>query len=238
MQEIINILKKSSPAFIICVVILYFMKFYAEQRLGGLSGRIEEIAKTSLEIKKELRGEERSGLVDFRVAVEKWQDFLLTAPIDFTMMPPSEAKISSLYEKDKELFLDVKIAIIKASIYLRDEALEKQLMDTVLRIRRSYYPLINESLLPLIDIQSKLAPFEFKLKKFQESGFKDMTFAPTVKDAVEQAKLQAMMTQETSKFSEKYLQQYQKIAEQMDDLKEAINRYIYRPVEQAAVDKD
>ncbi len=238
MREIIELFKKSSPILIILVIIAYFLKFSVEKKIEGVIGRVEEIAKTSLEIKKEIRGEERAQLVNLRVAIEKWEDFLLTGLFDYTMMPSPDAKVSALYKEDKKLFLDVKIAIVKTCIYLRDEELEKQLIGMVLNIRKSYYPLIFESLPTLIDIQTKLAPIEYKLNKFRESNFQDMTYAPTQKDREENLRLQTMMTEETKKFSEKYLQLQPDIAEQMKKLKEVINDYIYRPIHKAAIDKE
>jgi len=216
----------------------YFLKFSIEKKIEAVIGRVEEIAKTSLEVKKEIRGEERTQLVDLRVAIEKWEDFLLTGLFDYTMMASPDAKVSALYEEDKKLFLDVKVAVVKASIYLRNEELEKRLIDMLLKIRKSYYPLIFESLPPLIDIQAKLAPIEYKLNKFRESNFQDMAYAPTQKDQEENQRLQTMMTEEIKKFSEKYLKLQPGIIEQMTKLKEITNSYIYRPIHQAAIDKE
>jgi hypothetical protein len=222
---------------VVTAVALYFIKVFLDKRLEGLAGRLEEIAKTSLEVKKDLRGEERSELVAFRVAVEKWENFLQTLLFDFSMLPPSKAQIEPLYSEDKELFLNVKIAVVKVGIYLRDEQLEQRLMAAVLHLRNTYYPLINEPLSRLIDLQSRLLPIEAKMTAFEKSGLSDMSVAPTERDREENAAIQAAMTEEMRHFSENLLGEYRSIAEQLVALKEAINQYIYRPIHEAAIDR-
>jgi len=238
MEEILKLLEESSPILVILAVFAYFAKDFIEKRLEGFVGRVEEIAKTSLEVKKELRGEERGELVAFRVAVEKWEYFLQMAVGDFTMVDPSKAQVTTLYEEDKELFLDVRIAVVKVSTYLRNRELEQQLMSSILKIRNVYYPLISEAMPKLIDLQAQLRLIENKLNAFQQSGMKDLACAPDQKDLEEHIRLQSMMTAEVGRFSETFLGQYRGIAEQMSELKESINYYIYRPIKESAIDKE
>jgi len=238
MKDILEIFKETSPVLIIFVVLAYFLKGFIEKRVEGLASKFDDIAKISLDLKKDLRGEERGELVTFRVAVEKWEYLLQTVLFDFTMVSPSKAKVAPLYEEEKNLFLDVKIGIVKASIYLRNKDLELQLMAAIERIRKIYYPLINEALPRLIDLQAKLIPLENKLNQFEQSGMQDMSFAPTEKDREEHLKLQRLMTDEMRTFSEKFLKEYKSIADQMYDLKEAINHYIYRSIEHTAINEN
>jgi hypothetical protein len=237
-QDILTLLHDSSPILVFIAVLAYFLKVYLEKLLEGIAGRVEEIAKTSLEVKRGIREEERRELVDLRVAVEKWEYFLQTVAFDFSMSAPADAKIPPLYEKDKEHFLDVKIAIIKASTYLRDKDLEQQLMSAIINIRNTYYPIINETLPKLIDLQTKLTPIQNKLEKFKKSSMHDMSFAPNQEDQEENLRLQTMMTAELNSFSQKFLEQYPTIAKQMYELKESINKYIYRPMQHTEIDKD
>ena len=111
-------------------------------------------------------------------------------------------------------------------------------MSAILKIRNTYYPLIGQHMPALIDLQTKLIVFETKLNKFQQSGMVDMTFAPTNEDREEHLRLETLMTGETNKFAEDFLQQYRSIAEQMSDLKDAINFYIYRPIKDTDIDRD
>ena len=46
------------------------------------------------------------------------------------------------------------------------------------------------------------------------------------------------MTAEMSKFSESLLKEYRSIAEQLNELKDEINKYIYRPIQHADLDKE
>ena len=238
MSELLKLFKDASPTMIIIVIAAFFLKVYIEKRVEGITSRIDEINKTSLEVKRELRGEERGELVAFRVAVERWEDFLQNTICNCSISKPSEMNIKVLYEKDRDLFLDVKIAIVKSCTYLRDRELEQQLMNAVLKIRKNYYPIINESLPRIIDIQSQLLFYENKLTMFQKSGMKDMTFAPTEQDREENKKLQEALTEELQKFAGQSIEQYRIIAEQMYDLKELMNDYIYRPIKDCAVNKE
>jgi hypothetical protein len=241
-KEVFDLLHESLQSLlgfaVLCLAVLgYFLKVYAEKRLEGLAERIEEIAKTSLEIKKDMRTEERGELVDFRVSVEKWQYFLETAVFDFTVKSPSEAKVADLYDEDKKLFLAVRIATVKACIYLQSKELEQELMTTIIKIRQICYPLINKTLPKLIDAQAQLRPIEDKLSRFVQSGGQDMSSAPTKEDRDENLRVQTMATEEIRKFSEDLIAQYRVIAMELNGLKEMMNQYIYRPLTKAEIDK-
>jgi hypothetical protein len=206
--------------------------------LEGLAGRVEEIAKKSLEVKSSLRGEERNELILFRVALEKWEDFLQSALFDFAMAAPSEAEVNSLREKDRQFFLDVKIAVVRACTYLRDKELEQRLMQSVLSIRKLYYPINNDTLPRLINLQAQLIPLEAKLSAFQKSDMTNMAFAPTEHDRDEHLKLQKLITDELKKSQDDLVARYRPVAEHMAELKEAVNQYIYRPIRRSAIDKE
>lgn len=219
-------------------IIGYLIKSYVDKAFDRINKTAEQLRTTSLAMKGELRREERSELVTFRVAVEKWQNFLETSVFDFAMAAPAKADVAELYKSDKELFLDVKVAVVKASTYLRDEVLEVELMAAVDRIRKTYYPIINEHMPKLIDLQTSLIPIQTKLSKFAEGDMKDMSFAPTQQDLDDSRALQAQLTEELRAFAETVTTRYEEVAEQLADLKQSINRYIYRPVTEARVDTD
>lgn len=67
---------------------------------------------------------------------------------------------------------------------------------------------------------------------------KDMTFAPTEQDREENKKLQEALTEELQKFAGQLIEQYRIIAEQMHDLKELMNDYIYRPIKECDIDME
>ena len=253
MKELLEFVKGASPALVLLVVLAYFLKTYLEKRLAdfggreekrltriedGLAAKVAEIGKTSLDLKKSLRNEERAELLLFRVAVEKWEYSLQTLLFDFTLLSATEAQIAPFYQGDKQLFLDVRLAVVRVSTYLRDRDLEVQLMAAISKIRNTYYPMIYAALPRLIDLQAKLIPLEIKMKKFSDSGMQDMAFAPTQQERAENLATQTLMTQETADFSAALLKEYRAIAEQLVDVKEAVNQYIYRPVHDVEVDKE
>src|ERR1700686_1176878 len=94
-------LKLSGPILIVFVVAVYVLKLLFEKSVDAYSKRferkaeefatrIENIGKTSLEVKRELRGEEREGLVALRVAADKWEYFLQSGVVEYTMMDPAK----------------------------------------------------------------------------------------------------------------------------------------------------
>jgi hypothetical protein len=210
----------------------------AERRADEIAKKVEEIGRTSLDVKKGLREAEREALVALRIAVDKWEYFLQSAVIDFTMMDPAQADVRTLYASDRDLFLEVRVAVVRAGTYLRRKELEEQLMNTILKIRHIYYPLINAVVPNLIDLQVQLRGIDIKLKAFEQSGMKDMNYAPTEKDREENLRLQSLMTTEVGAFRDAFLAQYRSIAEEMLTLKEGINVYIYRPIKETDIDKD
>ncbi len=231
-------LKLSGPLLILALVLGYFLKLIIEKRIDKRFTDLEEIAKSSLGIKSGLRESERNELVNFRVVIEEWQHFLEASVFDFAILDRAKADIPTLYEKDSKLFLAVRIAAVKASTYLRKRDLEAQLLGAIIEIRKTYYPLIDTTLPKLIDLKAQLAPIDYKLKAFEQSGFKDMTYAPTPQDRDENLRLQSLMTAEVAAFRDNLLSQYRTFAEQMNALKEAINVYIYRPIQKTDIDKE
>lgn len=233
-----TIVPGTTAAALAAAIVGYLLKLYIEKRFDRIEKSAQELRTTSLSLKQGMRTAERDALVAFRVAVEKWEDFLQSLVFDYSMMPAAAADITQLYKSDKELFLAVKIAVVTVSTYLRNRELENELMTTVLRLRQAYYPLINQSLPKLIDLQAQLMPVEIKLKKFAEGGMQDAAHAPTREDQEKSGALQQQMTDEMQQFSTSLLSQYKGIAEQLVSLKEAVNQYIYRPVTDARLDTD
>ena len=238
MDKMYDFLRDSSPLLLCAAVLAYFVKLWIEKRIDGAEQRVTEMARTSLDIKKDLRNEERSDLVKFRVALVKWEDFLLGSLTTYTMQAPSVTTTNAFYESDTRLFLAVKVEAVKVAIYLRSEKLEDRLVGTIIKIRNLYYPLIYQTMPKLIDLQTQLIPLEVKLTKFRESGMKDMAFAPTLADLEHSKSIQGAMTVQMKEFSEAVQTQYRPIAENLDALKQEINRCIYRPIGSTALDRD
>lgn len=237
MQEILELAKNASPLLLGLAVLGYFLKLIIEKKIEGVESRIGDIARTSLDLKKELRTEERKDLVDFRVALVKWEDCLLGGLTDFSGRTPSQATANSFYEEERDLFLAVKVGAIRVSIYLRDEKLEQRLMGSISKIRGLYDPLINRILPQLIDLQAQLLPLEIKLNKYRESGMTDATFAPTTQDLEMNREIQNTMTALLKEFSESLLASYPPMAEELKAMKREINAYIYRSIESEKLDR-
>jgi hypothetical protein len=111
MKEILEFYNGTPIILIFLVVIAYFLKIFVEKIVEGfaarlekdrerlaslaekdrerLADRIENVAKISLDMKKDLRFEERGELVAFRVTLEKWDNFLQTLSFDFKQVTKS-----------------------------------------------------------------------------------------------------------------------------------------------------
>ena len=74
-------LRISGPVLLAVALAVYVLKVVLERKFESTVRRLEEIGKTSLDVKKGLRQEEREELVALRVAVDKWEYFLQTAVI-------------------------------------------------------------------------------------------------------------------------------------------------------------
>jgi hypothetical protein len=60
----------------------------------------------------------------------------------------------------------------------------------------------------------------------------------TEKDLAENKRLQEEMTTQVRKYADELLKTYRGIAVQMNDLKDAVNQYIYHPIEHAEIDRN
>lgn len=238
MQEIADFVKNASPLLLGLVILGYFLKVVIEKKIEVMETRLGDIARTSLDLKKELRNEERGDLVNFRVALVKWEDCLLGGLTDFSNSPPSEATVNTFYGEERKLFLEVKIGAVRVSIYLRDQPLEQRLMGSISKIRSLYDPLINRILPQLIDCQSQLLPLENKRKRYDASGMTEAAFAPTQQDLEMNRAIQAAMTALVKEFSESLLASYPPMAEELKSMKREINAYIYRAIESEKLDQN
>jgi hypothetical protein len=233
--EFVNFILAASPAVIFVVIVGYYLNAVIIKKIDGLEARVTAIVSTSLDIKKDLRNEERAVLVEFRANLMRWEDFLLRMLTEYANQSASQSESNSYYERDSKLFLDVRIAAVKASIYLRDQALERRLMASISKIRALYSPLIAEAMSQLISLQSQLIVIDIKMKKSVATGLADLSIAPTEADLQQHKIIDTQMTEVLKQFSDKLLVQYPPIAKELDELKVAINAYIYRSVDTASL---
>jgi len=71
-----------------------------------------------------------------------------------------------------------------------------------------------------------------------DSGMRDMACALTPQGRADNLKTRTQMTQTMSDFSVALMKEFKSIVEQLVDVKEAVNQYIYRPVHEVEVDKE
>lgn len=215
-------LKQNSPAMIFATVLVFALKYSLEKTLDHRFSKLGKVAEASLNVQQKMREDERGELVSFRSALEEWSYFLETCPFRFTGGSKS-IDVASLMEEDRKLFLKVRLTAVRAAIYLRDASLEQSLLANIVRLRQTYYPILNQFLPKLGDLQASISRIW-------------QTHAPTEADRAQNSQLQQSLTTELASFSESLLNSYPEIAKQMTGLRDNINRYIYRVVDPAEME--
>ena len=223
-------------------VVAYLGKLGIDRQLAKIDARSErldtiatELRGASLGVKTKMREEERQAVVDFRIALERWEDYLHNAPFELGMADADKADVSALYAKDRDNVLAVKLALVKASVYLRDPSLESRLLDAIQNIHKTFYPIFNAGLMPVIAVQDRRRLMAQKLSAFEKSG--NLALAPTQADLEEHKAANAQLTAALANFAAQSTKAYADAAPMLGELKAAINTYLYRPMEEAAVDK-
>jgi len=241
MEKILELIKQS-PAVIIIVAIGYFGKLYIENEINAIHTKINEIGKTSLNIKQDLRDEERQALIDFRIAVEHWENFLLSSLANFSNSQISVDSINEYYNQENTLQLDVKVAIAKLGVIAQNEDIYQNTLNILINISRIHNPFINKYLPMLIDMQAQYEPIKYRMKKYEES----LSGKADFKYSLEQAKadkalsqsINVQKTQLIQQYSDELLGVYPKLVEQLVELKVSMNQQAYRPILSDRIDMD
>ena len=230
MSELLTLFKDASPALVLVVVIAYFARQYLEGSIKARFSKLESLMQSHVALTQGLRTEEHKELVDFRVAIERWEYFLQTGIGDITMRSETAGfEPAEFHRRDVDLFGAVREAAVKASILLQDKALEVELLKTITAIRNMYYPLLAGTMQKVLAIQEQMLPFLVRMRQFEVSGT-DLAAALKPEEARQVTEMRHRMTEELRAYCEGLVAAYRPIAEQLYDLKERINAHIYRPV--------
>lgn len=222
----------STPIWILAIAALIYLgrtwfDAAVKTRFAGLEKRID----ASLEIGKGLRGHEQNELIGFRVAVEEWEYFLQTVVGDVTMSTEKpDFDAGAVTRADQRFFGAVRMASVKASIFLRDPGLEGELLKTIAMIRNLYYPMMQAAMSKILDLQGQMLPYLIRVRQYEASGFRDLTAALDAAEAQVFIGLRHAMTAALRNYAEQLVANYDPIAGQLLDLKARINVHIYRPV--------
>jgi hypothetical protein len=203
----------------------------SENKLKSYLSSAEKLMESSLSIKEDLRSQEQKELVEFRICIEKWEYFLQVGISDLIMKSGSDDfKPADFHRYDIELFGNVRIAAVKASILLRDSQLEIELLRTISTIRSMYYPLLESTVRDVLELQGELLPFLIRMKLFDASGSKDLSVALNPNEAEIVVSIRKKMSDVLNSYIENLVAEYKPIAEQLYELKDKINIHIYRPL--------
>jgi len=242
MEALFEFLKESSPAVIAIAAFAYFLKRFLEKKIDALAARndkrIEGIAEASLDIKTDLRTEERGNIVDLRVAIEEWEYFLQTLLFNYSNTSAAKADINPIFKEEAEKYGQVRINAVKVGAYVRDWEFETQIMDTIQKIRTTTLPLIHEFIPRLIDIHAQLLPIQTRSDAIMVGKMKGISLEQATADQARSAELNEELTNLSREFSDRLISEYQPVVDELVDLKIAINNYVYRPIESTSIDVD
>jgi hypothetical protein len=242
MIEILKGLQSTPLWIVIGAVAIYLFRNYFENRLKSYFtnsenrfksylANAEKLVASSLSIKQDLRSQEQKELVEFRICVEKWEYFLQVGISDLIMKSGSdEFKPADFHGRDVELFGNVRIAAVKASILLQNPQLEFELLKTISSIRSMYYPFLEAAVREVLELQGQILPFLTRMKLFDASGSKDLSVALNPDEAEIVVSIRKKMSDVLNNYIENLVSTYTPIAEQLYDLKAKINIHIYRPL--------
>ncbi|WP_309735673.1 hypothetical protein [Chamaesiphon sp. OTE_75_metabat_556] len=242
MIEILKGLQSTPLWIVIGAVAIYLFRNYFENRLKSYFANsenrfksylanAEKLVASSLSIKQDLRSQEQKELVEFRICVEKWEYFLQVGISDLIIKSGSDDfKPADFHSLDIELFGNVRIAAVKASILLRDPQLEIELLRTISTIRSMYYPLLESTVRDVLELQGQLLPFLIRMNLFDASGSKDLSVALNPDEAEIVVSIRKKMSDVLNSYIENLVAGYKPIAEQLYELKDKINVHIYRPL--------
>lgn len=240
MDKIYELLKQS-PLVILIVVLGYFGKVYVESEIDSVNARITEISKSSLSIKQDLRGEERQALLEFRIALERWEHFLFSSLTSISTRKITTESINAFYDEESRLQLAVKEGVAKIGIIAQDEDIYTNAYSIIINISNTYNPLISKYLPVLIDLQAALEPIEYRMMMFDQSmkgGAKfELSLEQAQADQKQNHMLQTRLTDVIQQYSNELLEVYPKLVEQLTDLKIAMNTQVYRPLTTDRIDE-
>jgi hypothetical protein len=219
-------------------LVLYLAQQMFEGRLKSHFSRVEKLMDRSLGLKTDLRTREQDALVEFRLAIEAWEYFLQHGIADLSIeMDLGTFEPADFHKADVIAFGNVRQAAVKASVLVRSRDLEVELLHAINTVRALYYPLVQTAMSQIITIQGEIAPFSARLRLFEESGLKDMSVALSATEAAKVLDLRTDMTAVLAEYGTALVGQYKPIAEQLYDLKEKINVYVYRPLTNVQIDE-
>lgn len=238
MQALLDLLKKSPLLFLLFAVVMV-VKVYFDKRMEGLAEEIRDIGRTSLAVKQQLREREREELLAFREAIARWEHYLVSETAMLPQLLKSDRGLDDFYKRESDLFLEVTISSIRLRTLIRDDSLNKRVLDITVSVRKSYIPLVGELVARLFDINTRLAPIEAKLKQSPETGPPDSnSISFTQADRQQRLALLEKQTTLYADFQARLLDEYRNIAVKMEAVNDAINAYLYRPIEHVDIDND
>lgn len=237
MPELLDLLKKSPLLFLFFIVVMV-AKVYFDKRIEGLADEIAEVGKTSLAVKQQLREQEGKELLAFREAVARWEYYLQNETSTLPDLLMRDDGMNSFYSKEGELFLGVNITSVRLRTLIRDKQLSQQVLDITVKLREAYHPLITELINTLIDLNVELIPIEEKLQTFLKQDPDNIKVIFTPDERKQRLALLQQRVSAYQAFTEKMLIEYKALSAQMEDLNEAINAYIYRPIQNVEVNTE
>lgn len=242
MEDLYKFISEASATVLIIAAFAYFLKRFIEKKLDGFAERsekrFESIVDASIDIKTALRHEERKHIVELRAAMEEWEFFLQSLLTRFSNMQASDADINKILEEENDHFRKVRLQVVRIAAYVRDWEFENQILEAIQKIRTTYSPLIFELIPEIIDVHAELMPIQQRMNAISEGKMDGITLDQTKLDQKNHTRLMKALTDVNQRFSDSLVGKYQVVANELVDLKLAINNYVYRPITSTSLEED
>jgi len=205
-SDLYTFLSNASATGIEIAAFAYFLKRFLEKKIDALATRnekrIEVIAEASLNIKSDLRTEERGNIVELRVAIEEWEYFLQTLLFNYSNTSAAKADVNPIFQEEAEKYGQVRINAVKVGAYVRDWEFEMQIIDTIQKFRTTYLPLIHEFIPRLIDIHAQRLHIQARSNAIMVGNMEGISLEQATADRDRSAELNEQLTNVSREYSD------------------------------------
>jgi len=241
-DDIIKTLRQQSPGMIVILMIAYFGKSYLEKKIESVQTRIDRVSASSLKVKTDLRGKERDALVEFHQVLTGWEHFLISAPTKITTDSFDDEFSNRFYNEEDNHLLEVKKASAKLSVLLSDRSLDGLVFEVIAKVQRTYHPVVNEMIMPVIDLRSEAQQIDERVKaaiELEQNGKSTPELVQQAQQDFQRLKeINKQLTDLAREAAKSQLEMQKPLRELMEDLKIQSQALVYRALKSDQVGEE
>jgi len=235
-DDIIKTLRQQSPGMIVILMIAYFGKSYLEKKIESVQTRIDRVSASSL------KGKERDALVEFHQVLTGWEHFLISAPTKITTDSFDDEFSNRFYNEEDNHLLEVKKASAKLSVLLSDRSLDGLVFEVIAKVQRTYHPVVNEMIMPVIDLRSEAQQIDERVKaaiELEQNGKSTPELVQQAQQDFQRLKeINKQLTDLAREAAKSQLEMQKPLRELMEDLKIQSQALVYRALKSDQVGEE